>query len=440
MNAREVALQVVRDVFPSEGRERSAQEALDYRVRAAKLDARDRAFTTELAYGAIKMRRALDWYLDPFLGDRAVRLPPTTREILRLAVFELRYTRADAHATLYEFVEIAKRHGHRGLASLANAVLRSYLREPPLEPQRELFEDENEYLGTLYSLPTWLVRQWRSLFGGAMLEEMCSGVNRPAQFALSVDRRRIGVAELAESLREQSVESRSSALVPESLLVESVGTALREESAQGRWWVQSESSATVVEVLQPQLGERIADLCSGRGNKALQIGCRLAGEGSLSCVDRDSRKIQVLEQRFAEHRLDASVLVADVRELEMNERFDRVLLDAPCSGTGIVGRRPEARWKKESGDGERLAATQKTLLDAAAPLLYDGGALVYAVCSTDRRECMEIVDAFIERNRFSRGLIPAQLEPFLTESGDVLIPPGIEGRDGFYIARLERTL
>ncbi len=437
MSAREVALQVVRDVFPSSGRERTAQEALDYRVREAKLDVRDRAFTTELAYGAIKMRRTLDWYLQPFLGERAAKLPLTTREILRLAIYELHYTHADAHATLYEFVEMAKRHGHRGLASLVNAVLRNYLREPPLEPERELFETEDEYLGTRHSLPTWLVRQWHSVFGGTMLEEICAGVNRPAQLTVSVDRRRMSVAELAENLRERSIESRPSPLVPESLLVQSGGAALLEESAQGRWWVQSESSAVSVEVLQPQPGERIADLCSGRGNKALQIGCRLDGEGSLCCIDRDSRKMRVLERRFDEHRLHASHVVADVRELEMNERFDRVLLDAPCSGTGVVGRHPEARWKKESGDGERLATTQGMLLDAAARLLYEGGALVYAVCSTDRRECAEVIDTFVRRNKLSRGLIPSQLEPFLTDAGDVLIPPGIDRRDGFYIARLE---
>ncbi len=428
MNAREVALHVVRDVFPSSGRERGAQESLDYRARAARLDARDRAFATELAYGTIKMRRALDWYLEPFLGERAAKLPPTTREVLRLAVYELRYTRADAHATLYEFVEIAKRHGHRGLASLVNAVLRTYLREPPLEPERELFDDEDEYLGTRYSLPTWLVRQWRTVFP-ERLEEICAGVNRPAQASVTVDRRKPIV-----------VEGRPSPFVPESILVESAAAVLSETSAQGPWWVQSESSAVTVEVLQPQPGERIAELCSGRGNKALQIGCRLDGEGSLCCVDRDSRKMSVLERRLEEHDVVASRLVADVRELGVTQRFDRALLDAPCSGTGVVGRHPEARWKKGIGDGERLAAVQSALLESASQVLDEGGILVYAVCSADRRECAEVVDAFLARNRFTRGLIPSQLAPFLTDDGDVLIPPGIDGRDGFYIARLERTL
>src|SRR5271170_7755305 len=134
MNAREVALNAVRDVFPAPGAggvERGAQDALDYRARKAGLDARDRAFATELAYGAIKMRRALDWYLEPFIGARKEPLPQAIAEILRLAVYEIIYTRADEHATVFEFVNLAKRYGHRGVGNLVNAVLRSFLRDRP---------------------------------------------------------------------------------------------------------------------------------------------------------------------------------------------------------------------------------------------------------------------------------------------------------------------
>ncbi len=440
MNARDVALHVVRDVFPSTGRARGAQEALDYRVRAAGLGARDRAFATELAYGAIKMRRLLDWYLQPFVGDRAATLAATAHEVLRLAVYELRFTRADEHATVYEFVEIAKRRGHRGLAGLVNAVLRSYLREPPPEPARDLFHDDDEYVGTRYSLPTWLVRQWRDVFGTSRLEAMCDGVNGPPQVAITVNLRRSDPAVLAERLRIDGVETRPSSIVSESLLVERSGEPLHEERAQATWWMQSESSAVAVEVLGPQPGEQIADLCSGRGNKALQIASRLGGDGELVCVDRDVRKTDVLQRRLAEYGLVASAFASDVREIDLGRRFDRVLLDVPCSGTGVVGRHPEARWKKESSDGERLAAVQQALLEAASCVVRDGGALVYAACSNDPRESTEIVERFLCQHRFVRGLIPGAMEEFLTGAGDVSIPPGIDGRDGFYVARLERAL
>ncbi len=443
MNAREVALQVVRDVFPASGFGRSAQEALDYRVRKAGIDARDRAFATELAYGAIKMRRALDWYLDPFLGERRTTLQAATHEILRLAVYELRYTRAEEHATVSQFVDLAKRYGHRGLAGLTNAVLRSFLREPPPEPSRPLFENDDDYLGTKHSLPTWLVRQWRSVFGGEILEEICAGVNHPAQLAITVNRLRAQPAALAERLRGDGTITRTSPFVAESLIVESGAASLREQAAQGQWWVQSESSAIAVEVLQPHQGEQILDACSGRGNKALQIGSRLEVDGELHCVDRDESKVRILQRRLEEYGISASAVVGDVTDAEIfppERRFDRVLLDAPCSGTGVVGRHPEARWRKQSGDGERLSATQAALLHACASRVYAGGALVYAVCSTDPRESVEVVEDFAAHHNFARGLVPGALESFLTQAGDVLIPPGIDGRDGFYVARLERRL
>ena len=442
MNAREVALQTVRDVFPlpGVGMERGAQEALDYRTTKANLDGRDRAFATELAYGAIKMRRALDWYLQPFIGDRAAQLPPAIREILRLAIYELVYTRADAHATVFEFVNLAKRHGHRGTANLVNAVLRSFLRDRPLEPTRELFENDDEYLGTRYSLPSWIVRQFRAVFG-PMAEAICAAVNEPAPAAVSVNTRKTTAEALIERFAADGVKATPSAIVAQSLLVDDAGYVRRSEAgAAGAWWTQSESSAMPADVLNPQPGEAILDVCSGRGNKALQIGARLQGEGSELCIELEPRKVKVLEARLEAAGIAAGVIVGDATAelLAPGQHFDRVLIDAPCSGIGVIGRHPEARWKKQPGDGERLARTQREILDRIAPAVHEGGALVYAVCSTDPRETSDVIAWFLAHHNFERGLIPSSYERLLTEDGDLLIPPGLEGRDGFFIARLER--
>ncbi len=442
MNAREVALQTVRDVFPQSGSgpERGAQEALDYRVRKANLAPRDRAFATELAYGAIKMRRALDWYLHPFIGERAHQLPPVIREILRLAVFELVYTKPDEHATVFEFVNLAKHHGHRGVANLVNGVLRSFLRERPREPTREDFETEEDYLGTRYSLPTWIVRQWQATFGD-QVEAICIGVNEPARTSVTVNTVKTKPDEIVERFRADGVEAEPSPLVGESLSVRDGGYARRNEpTAGGAWWIQSESSAMPADVLNPQPGEAILDVCSGRGNKALQIGARLAGDGSLACIEIDERKASILGQRLEQAGVAAGVVVGDATQelVRPEQRFDRILIDAPCSGVGIIGRHSEARWKKQPSDGERLSGTQRAILDRIAPAVYEGGALVYAVCSTDPRETIEVVEWLRRHHNFERGLIPARYESFVTDEGDVRIAPGIGGRDGFFIARLER--
>ncbi len=434
--AREVALRVVRDVFPEDGRqtERTAHAAFDYRIRRAGLDGRDAAFAAQLAYGAIKMRRALDWYLASYLPSG---LPGAVRELLRLAAYELLYTRPDEHAAVFEFVNLAKRVAHRGLANLVNAVLRRLLRERPAPPSRAQFESDAEYLGTRYSLPTWLVLQWLDVFGSAT-EAMCDGVNAPAQQAIVVNTLRNGVEHVRAQLTERNVVTEPSAFVPEALLIREGGVPV---DAHGGWWQQSESSAMVADVLNPEPGEMILDVCSGRGNKALQIGTRLAHEGALLCIERDARKTQTLTERLEETGITGAIVTGDATQelLPRGRGFDRVLIDAPCSGTGIVGRQPEARWKKQKGDGERLAITQRALLEQIARHVVPGGVLVYAVCSSDPRETTEVMDWFLARHDFERGSIAAKYEPLLDAAGDVLVPPGIERRDGFFIARLERS-
>jgi 16S rRNA (cytosine967-C5)-methyltransferase len=450
MTSRELALAVVRDVFPPPGSkpiERTAQASFDYRARRADLSERDRAFAAELAYGAIKMRRALDWHLAPFLTRHPERsakrgveersLAPVTREILRLATYELIYTRADEYATVFEFVDLAKRHGHRGLGNLVNAVLRSLLRAGRQEPRPESFESEDDYYATRYSLPTWLVRQWREVFDGR-LESICAAVDEPPRAAIVVDAAKRSPAGVAEELRARGIETERSPYVEEALIVET-GAAYRA-GGNGAWWSQSESSAMPVDVLGPQPGEAILDVCSGRGNKALQIAARSRGDGTLCCIERDDRKIETLQRRLEESGVVASIVNGDAAAeiLPPARRFDRVLVDAPCSGVGVVGRHPEARWKKQGGDGERLALTQRAILEQTARYVHPGGALVYAVCSTDPRETTEVIEWFLSQQNFERGLIPSRYEPFVTSTGDVLVPPGIEGRDGFYIARVER--
>lgn len=440
MTAREVALQVVRDVFPAQGsQERTAQEALDYRLRKAELDARDRGFATVLAFGAIKMRRLLDWYLEPYVGDRAKPVAPAIQEILRLAIYELRFTSAQPHATVSQWVDLAKRYGHRGTAGLVNAVLRGFLRDNPAAPQRADFESEDDYLGTVFSFPTWLVRQWRTALGDERLESVLEACNAPAQAAVVVNRAKTAREEVVEWFASRGASAEASRLAEDAVLVSDAAMARAgERQANSAWWVQSESSACVVDVLNPQPGESIADACSGRGSKALQSAARLDGEQTLICIERDARKAASLEKRAADAGLSVATIVGDATAPILQQRFDRILIDAPCSATGVLGRHPEARWRKRPEDGERLALTQRALLEALAPHVYEGGAIVYAVCSVDPRETTGVVDWFVRTHDVQRGLIPSRFEEFQTGDGDVLIPPGLQGRDGFFIARLER--
>jgi len=428
--AREVALQVCRDVFGPTPR--GAREALDYRLRKTALAPRDRAFATELAYGAIKMRRFLDFELQPYVGERAKSLPQPIAEILRLGTYQLRAMNGvEAYAAVSESVGLARKYGHKGTAGLVNAVLRRVATEPPREAD----------LATRASLPNWVVSHWRERFGEDRLDAILAGVNGPAASGVCVDLRNATTAEAQAVLSAAGIATTPSAFAGDALVLDATAPSGElERLAEHRWHLHAEAAAFPVDILDPQPGGRVVELCCGRGNKTLQIASRMRDEGSILAVDDDPRKIAQTSARLDAAQIAMVVLVtADVSAMQATPDADLVLLDAPCSGLGILGRQPEARWRKRSDDPERMSVVQRKLLDAAAGSVKPGGALVYAVCSTDRREGEDVVDAFLAAHAgFSRDVLPPRYAPFITANGDVLVPPGIDGRDGFYIARLRR--
>lgn len=437
VDSREVALQVVRDVFGEHLR--GAREALDYRARAAAFENRDRGFATELAYGTIKMRRWLDYQLAPFLGARANTIPRPIAEILRLGVYQLRCMNGvEPYAAVSESVGLARRYGHKGTAGLVNAVLRRVAEAPV----REAPGDDDDALAIRSSLPTWIVAHWRARFGPALLADILAGVNAPAAIGLSVNLLRTTRDTVLGALAEAGIAASASVFARDAVVIEghSPSTAL-ERLADGRWESHAEAACFPVDILDPRPGERVFEACSGRGNKTLQIVERMGADAQLEAVDLDERRVARTRERLIAAGAASSTLVVagDAALPQGDADCDRVLVDAPCSGLGIVGRQPEARWRKDPADGPRLAPIASAILAASAGRVKDGGSLVYAVCTTDARECETVVDEFLSgRPEFRRVPVPERYAPFFTSAGDVRVPPGIAGRDGFYIARLAR--
>lgn len=431
----------MRDVFPRDhARARAAREAFDYRARRCGLDGRDRGFAAELAYGSLKARRFLDWILKPYVGERATTLPPTILEILRLGAYQLCGMSVEARAAVSESVGLAKKFGHKGTAGLVNAVLRRVAEERDRRPQRAEFDSGDEYLATLHSFPTWIVATLRRGFGDAALEAMLAGMNQPARAALRVNLLRGTRAEALAALAERGIAAHPSELVGEMIVLDEGASSAQVEDAELRWDQQGEIAAVPVDLLDPLPGERVLELCAGRGNKTLQIAARIGAAGSVDAVERDAYNLARARDRLAALAIENVCLIeADAAALAGEADADRVLLDAPCSGLGILGRQPEARWRKEPGDPERLAQLQAALLSAAARRVRPGGRLVYSVCSVDPREGAERIAALLDAAPdFRRAPLPPRYLPWETAERDLLFPPGIDGRDGFFVAVLER--
>lgn len=442
MNSRELALSVVRDVFASERRPRGAHESFDYHAVRSHLDIRDRAFAAELAYGSVKARRYLDWILAPYVGTRIATLPPTILEILRLGAYQLTRMAVPVHAAVSETVGLAKRHGHRGTAGLVNAVLRRITELEPERrtPRREQFESEDDFLGTFHSFPTWIVASIRAVFGEPLLDSILSGMNEAPQSAVRINLLRTTRDAVLEALLARSVTARSSQLVPEIVLVEGASPEALADSG-GMWETQGEIAAVPVDVLDPRPEMHGVELCSGRGNKTLEIVGRTRDRGTLEAVERDPRKVAFERTRLHElgvqsvrlHEADATIIDGQANDA------DFVLVDAPCTGLGILGRQPEARWRKEPSDAARLAALQSALLESGARRVREGGRLVYSVCTFAPQETEQRIDAFLyDHPEFSRREMEPRYADWRLDSGDLRFPPGIDRRDGFFVALLER--
>jgi 16S rRNA (cytosine967-C5)-methyltransferase len=439
-SARNVAFAVVKDVFGPD--QRGAAESLDRHLRRAQLAPRDRAFVTELAYGTIERRRWLDFQLAPYLGARAAKLPLMIAEILRMGTYQLRAMRVHDYAAVSESVQLARRYGHAGTAGLVNAVLRRVSEDPERPVDAETFPDPDDRLGTQYSLPTWVVRAWRERFGEERLDAILAGVSAPAATGLAIDRRRATRDEVIARLAEVGIPAHASPFAADAVILAGTTPAPALREALGdRAELHAEAACFPVDLLDPQAGERILDACSGRGNKTLQLAGATRDGATIVAIDSDERACETARMRLATAEIGSvEVRAGDAAALDPAETYDAIVVDAPCSGLGILGRQPEARWRKTPADGERLAPLQAAILASAAGVLVPGGRLVYAVCSTDPREAEGVIEPFLAAHpAFVRAPLPARYAPFATAAGDVLVPPGIDGRDGFYIAVLHRA-
>ena len=424
-----------------------AKAALDRALRGVRLDARDRALATELVNGALKMRRALEWSLARFLRKPFDALDAPLRCTLLLGAYQLLYAgRIPAHAAVNETVALARSTGHSGTAALANAVLRKLAadaRRPPVPADGDVVG-----LATYASLPDWIAEHLIARFDRRALD-IAEGMNAPPRVAIRVNTARWSGDEARAALEVAGADIASGAYgIAECLVVRgapgSAADLLRERIAAGDLALQSEESQFAIELLDPKSGETILDVCAGRGTKTALIALRLRGTGRIISIDDDEKKLGVLRESLQRAGLGAVVTVAcDARVAypqSVPREADAAIVDAPCSGIGILGRRADARWRKHAADCERFARVQAPILRHAAERIRVGGRLLYVTCSTSPVEDEGVIEEFLRGHAGWRAIT---LVPPATDAANVgpylLTTPGVAGNDGFFYALLERS-
>jgi len=423
-----------------------ADLALHGALARSDLPGPDRALATELVYGTLRWRGSLDHVLSQVLDRDLAKLEPVVLAILRTAAYQLvRTDRIPVSAAVDQAVRCTRAAGASRATGLVNAVLRR------VAEAREGFEwpdAEKDPLGHLthaLSLPTWMAERWLAQFGMEEAIALAAASNAVPPRALRANRRRTDADALLEALRAEHPSARRARYAPDGVVLDPRGHPGSDPLFMaGQYTVQDEASQLVVELLDPQPGERVLDACAAPGAKSSAIAERVGDEGCVVALDRHPRRLGLV-------RRDARRL--GLRCIETQERdasrplgdlglFDRVLVDAPCSGLGTLRRNPDARWRVQPRDVERLATLQVSILRQAATVLRPGGTLVYSTCTLLPEENQGVLESFLESSPGFQPTggesLPAALGPLLDERGCLQTLPHRHEMDGFFAARIEK--
>jgi 16S rRNA (cytosine967-C5)-methyltransferase len=403
-------------------------------LRASALDARDRAFATDLVYGTLRQQRAID-YLLGLAADRPIdEIDTPTRVALRLGAYQL--TRGvPAHAAVSETVAVAPRRA-RGYV---NAVLRALAGVSPDWPWPD--GDDPADMAVRLSFPDWIVDELVAQYGPDDARASLEVANAAPPVALRVNTERATTEALADELRDAGVEVGRGTLTRGALLVRGIGDPARLPSvAEGRATPQDEASQAVVDILDPQPGDTVVDVAAAPGGKATAVGERVGAEGRVVACDihpRRTRLVAGAANRLGLYRVHP--VVADGRAPPVRAgSADRVLVDAPCSGLGVLRRRAELRWRIKRSDLPQLVELQRELLGAAAGVVKPGGVVVFSVCTLTGDETVG-VDAWAERELPNLVADPPPGAPWRPRRRGALLLPHDVGTDGMYVLRLRRT-
>ncbi|HZG15658.1 MAG TPA: 16S rRNA (cytosine(967)-C(5))-methyltransferase RsmB [Candidatus Bathyarchaeia archaeon] len=442
--AREVALEILTRV---EERKSYSNLELKYVLDNTALSAPDVGLVTELVYGTIQRRNTLEYVLNQFLKGNK-KMQNWVRELLLLSLYQIRYLdRVPERAAVHEAVEIAKRKGHQGIASLVNGVLRNVLRQPDIWDR--LPNQPIAALALQESHPEWLVKRWLKQYGEAETKFICHSNNLPPHPSVRVNTLKATREELLTQMANGQLEAKASTLSPFGITLDGGNAANTRWFQEGYCTIQDESSMLVAPALGAKPGDRVLDACAAPGGKTTHIAELMGNEGEIVACDVHPHKEQLIRQTA--NRLGIAIIETVVSDaLELPDKnlgtFDRILLDAPCTGFGVIRRKPDLKWNKSEKDIQDISAIQYKLLERVSSMLAPGGVMVYSTCTMEPEENQLLVEKFVaehpsfELDRTLGEDLPDTVTAKLDASkGYIQLLPHHFQSDGFFIARLKRN-
>jgi 16S rRNA (cytosine967-C5)-methyltransferase len=418
---------------------------LDHALNKTALGPSDRGLLTELVYGTLRWRGTIDYRLGRKLRRRLSETDPRIRNLLRLACYQILFLdRVPSYAAVNEAVELAKSYGGQKSAGFVNGVLRSLLRESDVLPA----DNAAAALSVQYSHPEWLVRRWIGEFGLDEAVALMRANNERAPLIVRANATKCDRDALLKRFAAAGIEAKPAHLAMMGIALPSAGNVSSLPGfAEGWFQVQSESSQLVVALLGPAPGERILDACAAPGGKSTYIAELQGDRGEIVALDQSERGVERIRQNASRLGLTSIRTVAADATQPLGELvakdFDRILLDAPCSGLGTLRGHPEIKWHRNQGDIRRLSMLQRKLLDNVAVQLAPGGILVYSTCTLAAEENEMNVEAFLaDHGEFELEDAARYLPPqarHMTRGKCFQALPQRDNTDGFFAARLRKA-
>jgi 16S rRNA (cytosine967-C5)-methyltransferase len=443
-NVRETVLELLETI---EKNQSYSNLLLHHAIEKNNLPTKDIGLLTELTYGTLQRKMTLDFFLKPFL-KKANKIESWVKNLLRLTLYQMVYLdKIPDRAAIFEAVEIAKKRGHKGISSMVNGVLRSIQREGL--PSLTSIEDAAERLAIETSHPQWLIKRWIEQFGYERTKAMGEiNLTAPLQTA-RVNTTKITREECSKRLLEEGFQLELSPIIPEAIRALKGNLASSAAFKEGLLTIQDESSMLVAYALGAAKDEMVLDACAAPGGKSTHIAEKMKNSGQVISLDLHEHKVKLINdnaKRLELHNIQTRTM--DSRHAAENfppESFDRVLLDAPCSGLGVMRRKPDMKYTKKEQDIFQLSNIQRDLLESVSSLVKKGGVLVYSTCTVDREENENTVAAFLKHHPDFEGdtnfkdRMPEAVRPLIM-GFDLQVLPQDFGSDGFYIACLRKKV
>jgi 16S rRNA (cytosine967-C5)-methyltransferase len=441
--AADILVQVeIRDAF--------ADVLLDHALTALIQDQRDRGLLTELVYGTLRWRARLDAELRSITRRPLDKTDAYLRNLLRLSLYQLRFLdKIPAYAIVSEAVALAKAAGSASAGGFVNAVLRAALREKSELSEPKPSEANIVALAEYWSHPLWLTEKWTQTYGLPEAIALLKANNQPSPLVVRANLLKGTRQELLHFFADYGVDAAPTRWSPQGIRLNSPSLVSRLPGfSSGRFQVQGEASQLVTLLLDPKPGERVLDSCAAPGGKTTHIAELMGNTGEVRAADVSAVGLQRIAANANRLGLQSVVtLEADFAlippAMKAVQPYDRVLVDAPCSGLGTLRAHPEIKWRRRERDIARLARLQRRILQAAAALLKSGGVLVYSTCTLSREENENIIDHFLAGHQ---GFVlddPARYLPLeaaaLTQSGYFLGLPHRHDTEGFFAARMRKV-